>query len=91
MYKLHHRLYEQNKTYINTNIKRKGDDWMCVRKTKQIREFEPILFKNGFRFARSKGSHFIYINRHTHKHITINKDLNRMVRERLIKEYNLEV
>lgn len=59
--------------------------------TKEMREFVLILYKNGFRLARSKGSHFIYINRVTHRHIAINKNLNRMVRERLIKENNLEV
>lgn len=35
------------------------------------------------------GSHFTYINTVTHKRITINKDLNRMVAERLMKEYDL--
>ena len=64
---------------------------MAYRKTKQLREFEPILLRNGYRFARSNGSHFIYMNRITRKTITVNKDLNRMVRERLIKENNLEV
>ncbi len=61
------------------------------RKTKQLREFEPILLRNGYRLVRTNGSHFIYINRMTRKHISVNKDLNRMVRERLIKEYDLEV
>ena len=60
-----------------------------TRKTKQLREFEPILLRNGYRFARSRGSHFVYINRNTHRIISINKDLNKMVRERLIKEYEL--
>ena len=64
---------------------------MGYRKTKQLREFEPILLRNGYRFARSNGSHFIYMNRTTHRTITVNKDLNKMVRERLIKENNLEV
>ena len=64
---------------------------MAYRKTKQLREFEPILLRNGYKFARSNGSHFIYMNRATHKTITVNKDLNRMVRERLMKENNLEV
>lgn len=64
---------------------------MMCRKTKQLREFEPILLKNGFQLVRCNGSHFIYVNRISHKHITVNKDLNRMVRIRLIKEYNLEV
>lgn len=64
---------------------------MTYRKTKQLREFEPILKKNGFNLARCKGSHFTYINRITHRVITVNKDLNKMVRERLIKEYEMEV
>lgn len=64
---------------------------MAERLTKEMREFVPILRKNGYTYARSKGSHFVYINRVTHKHISVNKNLNRMVRERLIKENNLEV
>lgn len=64
---------------------------MAERLTKEMREFVPILRKNGYRYARCKGSHFIYINRTTHRIITVNKNLNRMVRERLIKENNLEV
>ena len=64
---------------------------MSERLTKEMREFVPVLHRNGFRLARSHGSHFVYINRTTHKHITINKKLNRMVRDRLIKENNLEV
>ena len=64
---------------------------MKYRKTKQLREFEPILLRNGFKFTRIKGSHFIYMDRTSHKTIAVNKDLNRMVRERLIKEYELEV
>ena len=64
---------------------------MAERLTKEMREFVPILRKNGYTKARSKGSHFIYINRTTHKTITVNKDLNKMVRERWIKENGLEV
>lgn len=64
---------------------------MGKRKPKKMREFEPILLRNGFYEVRSNGSHFVYINRTTHKHISVNKDLNKMVRERLIKENNLEV
>lgn len=60
------------------------------RVTKAVREFEPLLLKNGFVYKRTKGSHSIYENPKTHRTITINKDLNRMVRERLIKENNLE-
>ena len=60
---------------------------MCQRKTKQMREFEPILKANGYREIRSNGSHFIYSN--GTNQITVNKDLNKMVRKRLIKENNL--
>ena len=62
---------------------------MAKRKTKQLREFEEVLFRNGYKLARSKGSHFTYINRITHKIITANKDLNPMVKLRLIKENGL--
>lgn len=64
---------------------------MGRRLTKKMREFEPILKKNGYTKARCKGSHTVYINRTTHRHISVNKDLNKIVRERLIKENNLEV
>lgn len=64
---------------------------MGERLTKEMREFVPILRKNGYTKARSKGSHAVYVNRVTHKHISVNKNLNRMVKERLIKENNLEV
>lgn len=60
---------------------------MCKRKPKNLREFEPILKANGYREIRSRGSHFMYGN--GKNHITVNKDLNKMVRLRLIKENNL--
>ena len=64
---------------------------MPERLTKEMREFVPVLNKNGYYYLRSRGSHFTYINRATHKIITINKQLNCMVRKSLIKEYYLEV
>lgn len=57
-----------------------------MRQTKEMREIIPILKRNGYVYARSKGSHFVYINRQTGKHVTINKDLNREVKARLLKE-----
>lgn len=57
-----------------------------IRLTKEMREFVPVLRRNGYSYARCKGSHFTYINRQSGKHITINKDLNNLVMERLIKE-----
>lgn len=60
---------------------------MCKRKPKNLREFEPILKANGYREIRSRGSHFMYGN--GKNHITVNKDLNKMVQLRLIKENSL--
>lgn len=60
---------------------------MTQRMTKEMREFVPVLISNGYREIRSNGSHFIYSN--GIRQITVNKDLNKMVRKRLIKENNL--
>lgn len=60
---------------------------MAQRMTKEMRSFVPILIGNGYREIRSNGSHFIYSN--GTNQITVNKDLNKMVRRRLIKENNL--
>ena len=46
-----------------------------------------ILVSNGYKWVRTRGSHFIYsdgVNT-----ISVNKDLNRMVAQRLLKQYNL--
>lgn len=59
--------------------------------SKKQREFVKILRKNGYTMTRISGSHAVFMNRNNHKHITVNRNLNRMVRERLIKENNLEV
>ena len=64
---------------------------MAERLTKEMREFVPILNKNGYTLARTRGSHFIYINRTTHKHISVNKDLKKFRRDETIRKYNLEV
>ena len=60
---------------------------MCKHKPKNLREFEPILKANGYHEIRCRGSHFIYGN--GKNQITVNKDLNRMVQLRLIKENKL--
>ena len=60
---------------------------MCKHKPKKLREFELILKANGYHEIRSRGSHFIYGN--GKNQITVNKDLNKMVQLRLIKENNL--
>lgn len=53
------------------------------------REFGKILDNNGYRHIRTKGSHLIYGN--GSRTISVNKNLNRMVAQRLIKEYALVV
>lgn len=58
-------------------------------KVYSTREFIQILKKNGFTYNRSKGDHLIF--KRGIKTITINRGLNRMVAQRLIKENNLEV
>ena len=55
------------------------------------RDFEIILKENGYHLARVKGGHFIYRRDGTPKNISINKAMNRMIAERLIKENNLKV
>ena len=64
---------------------------MAERLTKEMRDFVPILEKNGYIKVRCKGSHFIYVNTATHKSMTVNKDLKRVVKRKLIKQYNLEI
>ena len=60
---------------------------MCKYKSKNLREFEPILKANGYHKIRSFCNHFIYGN--CNNQITVNKDLNKMVQLRLIKENKL--
>jgi predicted RNA binding protein YcfA (HicA-like mRNA interferase family) len=62
---------------------------MRTRKVYNNKEFTAILKKNGFVLERTKGSHSIYYNSDTHRHMTVAHHLNRMVCERLIKENNL--
>ena len=58
-------------------------------KVYSTREFIKILKRNGYTHTRNKGDHLIYKN--GNRSVTINRDLNRMVAQRLIKENNLEV
>lgn len=58
-------------------------------KTKQHRETEVMLRKNGYERISSRGDHFKYSN--GKRTIVIPGGCNRMVMRRLIKENNLEV
>lgn len=52
------------------------------------KEMKKILINNGYRYQRSKGSHFIYSN--GINTVSVNKDLNCMVARRLVKQYHLQ-
>ena len=54
------------------------------------REFIKIVEFNGFYYNRCKGDHAIYVN-DKGRHISIPKNLERVIALRLIKENNLEV
>ncbi len=54
--------------------------------TKAMREILPALKKNGYVYSRCKGSHFVFTNKATGHHVSVNKDLNNMVKMRLLKE-----
>ena len=58
--------------------------------TKAMRPVDSLLKENGYEQARSKGSHFTYVNRTTHKHITISKNADWVVVVRLLKENGIE-
>lgn len=51
------------------------------------REFEKLLINSGFLLQRVRGSHFIYKN--GTDLISVPKNLNKMICQRLIKEHNL--
>ena len=55
------------------------------------REAKKIVRKNGWYLDRVSGSHYIYKQPNSSKILTISKDNNRMVFERLVTEYNLNL
>lgn len=59
-----------------------------MKKTWTLREFRKLLKANGFEEVRSKGDHFIFSD--GGRNLSINKEPNRMVVQRLIKEYQLQ-
>ena len=60
-------------------------------KTYNTREAKRIAQKNGWIYVRSKGSHHIYRHPNNPKILTISNNLNRMVWERLVNEYHLNL
>ena len=78
--------------YENFIIKNYGgkDDFMSYHKQYSPREFKRILRDNGFILHRTNGDHQIYYK--DGKHISIPaRRCNRMLCQRLIKEYGLNV
>lgn len=60
-------------------------------KTYNTREAKKIARKNGWVLTRVSGSHYIYKHPNSKKILTISNDLNRMVWERLVNEYGLDL
>ena len=61
---------------------------MC---TYSKREIQRILRKNGYEVSRKSGSHWIYKNENG-RHLSIKiENCNKMIFQRLIKEYDLVV
>lgn len=55
------------------------------------REIKNILKENDFRIVRTSGGHDIYEHGVTKRKLSINhKNVNRMVFQRLVKEFNLK-
>lgn len=54
------------------------------------KEFELILKRNGYKYIRCKGDHFIWYHTITNRHISVPKSMNICIITRLIKEYSLK-
>ena len=53
------------------------------------RLMKKILVANGYEYKRCKGLHFMYSN--GTNTVAVNNHLNRMVAQRIIKQYHLQV
>lgn len=60
-------------------------------KVYNTREAQRIARKNGWVLARTNADHFIYKHPDNPKILTISKKLNRMVFERCVVEYGLDL
>ena len=60
-------------------------------KTYSTTEARRIARKNGWVLVRTRGSHYIYKHPKHNKILTISNDLNRMVFERVVNEYGLNL
>jgi predicted RNA binding protein YcfA (HicA-like mRNA interferase family) len=60
-----------------------------MKVSKDMRSFVVLLHRNNYELSRVKGSHYIYENIYTHRSLCVNRNLNDMVKQRLIKEHGL--
>lgn len=54
------------------------------------RQFNKILKRNGYVVSRTNGDHTIWYNESRKDSVTVSKNLNPMVAQRLIKEHKLK-
>lgn len=62
---------------------------MRTNKIYNYREFAKLLKANNFIAERHSGSHTIFVREG--RHISVSRNMNRMICERLIKENNLRI
>ena len=60
-------------------------------KVYNTREVMRIVRRNGWVLVRTKGDHYIYEHPDHNKHLTISKKPNRIVVERCVNEYGLNL
>lgn len=60
------------------------------RTPKALRDFMPTLKRNGYVKVRTTGSHYVFMNRDTHRIMVVNIGLKYCVKEKLIKQYDLQ-
>ena len=68
-------------------IKLDEEDMSSRYPSKELKNFADVLENNGYHQIRTNGIYYIFSN--GKNIISVNKNLNRMVRKRLIKENNL--
>ncbi len=59
------------------------------RKSKELREAEADLKRNGYTCVEVTGSHHKYVNRYTGEHISLPLHLNKMVKRREWKTHGI--
>ena len=57
----------------------------------KTREARRIAQKNGWYFVRKNGDHWIYKHPNDNRILTIAEDLNRIVWEKCVKKYNIDL